>query len=224
MSAWGAYVRAGRSHFDRVVRSYSIFARNARELVMLLHSVETDPVRSLTLMQDSDDGPIPDSSGFRTEFWAQLDQRLHNMVSGAISVVDQTRPLVKFYGHETAFVSDFTTRSKKVAESPRAVFLRRLRNYLLHYGVAPMMQTMNLAPTSGEDWDHLKVQLSGEALLAWDGWTTPSRAFIQDQDGGPHLRQVTVDYFEDMRSLYEWVFRQYSVLHVPGVPPAHLRR
>ncbi|MEV5695764.1 hypothetical protein [Micromonospora globbae] len=223
MRAWGQYVRDGRGHFDRVVRSFNTFGRNARELVMLLHSVETDPVKSLTLMTDSD-GPLEGAEAFRTEFWAQVDQRLHNMVSAAIALVDHTRPLVKFYEqYESDFTREFAARSQAVAQSPRAVFLRRLRNYLVHCGVAPTMQTMRLGEVAAEDWDHLRIQLSAAGLLRWDGWNGPSREFIESHDGGPALREVTQAYFDDMRKLYEWLFQQYAVLHVPGVPPKHLQ-
>jgi hypothetical protein len=220
--AWGQYVRDGRSHFDRVGRSFNTFGRNAGELVMLLHSVETDPLKSLTLMQDSD-GPMNDAEAFRGEFWAQVDQRLHNMVSAAITVVDHTRPLIKFYEeHESDFTREFTARSQTIAQSPRAAFLRRLRNYLVHYGVAPTMQTMRLDAVAGEDWDHLRIKLSAAGLLVWDGWTAPGREFIESHDGGPALREVTEAYFDDMHELYVWLLQQYTVLHVPGVPPKHL--
>lgn len=221
--AWGQYVRDGRSHFDRVVRSFNTFGRNAGELVMLLRSVETEPLRSLTLMQVSG-GPKEDADAFREEFWAQVDQRLHNMVSAAIAVVDHTRPLVTFYEqHEADFTREFAARSQAIAQSPRAVFLRRLRNYLVHCGVAPTMQTIRLEAVTVEDWDHLRIKLSAAGLLAWDGWTAASREFIESHDGGPPLREVTQTYFDDMRGLYGWLFEQVPLLHPPGVPPKHLR-
>jgi hypothetical protein len=221
-TAWGDYVRNGREHFDRVVRSFNVFARNAGELVELLRAVETDVLSSLRLMESTGSGD-EEAEGFRQEFWGRLDQRLHNMVSAAVSVVDHTRPLVIFYCQDNDFQTAWEERNAAVATSPRALFLRRLRNYLLHYRMAPTMQTMRLgAAKAAEDWDDFTIQLSAVGLLRYDGWNAGHRAFIQSFDGGPPLRQIAVEYAEDMASLYRWLFQQYPALHVAGVPPPHL--
>ncbi len=219
--AWSEYNRTGRSHFDRVQRSWNIFWRNADELVGLLHSVETNPVASLRLTQDTGAGD-EELDRFHREFWDALDQRLHNLVSSAVSLIDHTRPLVDFYEHEPTFQDEFRAKNEEVARSAHASFLRRLRNYLLHYGVAPLMQTIRLEATFTDQWDHLRIQLSANDLLAWSGWNQEQREFLESFDGGPPLRDVCVGYAEDMRNLYTWLFAQHSRLHVPGVPPRHL--
>lgn len=219
--AWSEYNRAGRAHFDRVQRSWTVFSRNANELVGLLHAVETDAVASLRLMQDFGSGD-EELDRFHREFWKTLDQRLHNLVSSAFSIVDHTRPLVTFYEDEPAFQDEFKAKNDVVARSPRASFLRRLRNYLLHYGVAPLMQTMSLGPTTSAEWDHLQIKLSARGLLAWSGWNQVQRQFLESFDGGPPLREVCVAYADDMRDLYTWLFQQHPALHVPAVPPPHL--
>lgn len=221
-SAWGDYVRVGRNHFDRVVRSFNVFGRNAGELFRLLRAVETDFLSSMRLMESpgSDD---EDGAKFREQFWGQLDQRLHNMVSSAIGVVDHTRPLVTFYDHEHDFVVEWERRSEKVAKSPHALFLRRLRNYLLHYGMAPVMQSMELGPPKSlAEWDNLTIKLSARGLLRYPDWNASHREYIRSFDEGPPLRQITQEYADDMTGLYKWLFEQFSVLHPPGVPPPHL--
>ena len=220
--AWGDYVKGGRGHFERVVRSFNVFGRNTQELFALLRAAETDFLSSMRLMEitgfEAEDG-----ARFREEFWGELDQRLHNMVSSAVAVVDHTRPLLAFYEHEPEFVAEWGERSEEVAKSPRALFLRRLRNYLLHYGVAPLMQSMVLGPPKeAKDWDDLTIRLSPDGLLRYSGWNGSNREYIHSFEGGPPLRQITQEYGEDMTTLYNWLFSQYPVLHVPGVPPPHL--
>ncbi len=173
------------------------------------------------LMQDSRGGD-DEADRWREEFWGLLDQRLHNMVSAAVSVVDLTRGLIDFYPHEPAFTAEWAERSAAVASAPRTQFLRKLRNYLLHFGMAPTMQTMSLAKKSADEWDDLTIQLSAEGLLRFNGWNATHRKFILSFNGGPPLRQVTVEYAEAMMSLYGWLLGQYKVLHVPGQVPAHL--
>lgn len=221
-AAWGDYVRNGQSHFDRVVRSFNVFGRNAGELVELIRAVETDVLSSLRLMGSagSDD---EEAEWFRQEFWGRLDQRLHNMVSAAVSLVDHTRPLINFYRHENDFQSAWEQRNVAVATSPQALFLRRLRNYLLHYGMAATAQTMRLGPEKeAKEWDDLTIRLSASGLLRYDGWNAENRAYIQSFYGGPPLRQIATEYADEMVTLYRWLFEQYRTLHVAGVPPAHL--
>ena len=92
--AWMAHIRGGRAHFERVQRSWTVFWRNANDLLGLLHSVETDVMASLMLMQDP--GTVqPNIDEFHQEFWAALDQRLHNLVAATVSLIDHTRPLVR---------------------------------------------------------------------------------------------------------------------------------
>lgn len=220
-AAWGKFVRDGREHFDRVTRSFNVFARNAQELIEHVASAETDLHSSLRLIMDPrscDEETIR----FRQDFWAALDQRLHNMVSSAVTVVDHTRGLVRHYHRDNAFVAEWESRSREVATSPRAVFLRRLRNYLLHAGNAPILQTLDLNVSPSGSWNNFTIKLSADGLLNWPDWTAPARAYIESFDGGPALRLTTEGYRDDMIALYQWLTDQYPLLHPPGVPPPHL--
>jgi len=220
MNALGAYNRGGRAHFDRVMRSYNVFGRNVTYLLEHLCSVETDFAASLQFEQATlTHGPS--GTPFTREFWGVLDQTLHNLVSSAASLVDHTRPLVRYYEpHEGTFVSEWSERSMAVATSPRAEFLRRLRNYLLHFGMAPTMHSIQFGRGTGPDMDNLTIQLSASGLLEWSDWTAKSREFIASFDGGPPLRQTTLEYANDMGALYKWLQEQEQLLHPPGRPQA----
>jgi hypothetical protein len=220
--AWMAYIRGGRAHFERVQRSWVVFWRNANDLLGLLHSVETNAVASLMLMQAPRSGQV-DVDEFHEEFWAALDQRLHNLVAAAVSLIDHTRPLIAFYEHEPAFRAEFERRNDAVRLSPRASFVRALRNYLVHYGVAPLMQTMTLRPTTSEDWDELRIKLSAQGLLRWEKWNQQQRAYLENFEDGPPLRDEFKAYVEDMRDVYNWLFQQHAKLHPPGEIPEHLK-
>jgi hypothetical protein len=60
--AWGDYVKGGRGYFERVVRSFNIFGRNAHELFDLLRAAETDFLSSMRLMEitgfEAEDGAL----------------------------------------------------------------------------------------------------------------------------------------------------------------------
>lgn len=216
-AAWGDYVRRGQDHFETLSRSYNIFAVNAGELWRHLAAAETNVAISIMLMQP---GPR-NSSDDRQEFWAEVDRLLHNMVASAVSVVDHTRPLIDNYSHEKAFVAAWKSRSDRVSQLLQTKFLRRLRNYLVHKGVAPVAVTMSLASkAAGEEWDGTTIQLSGPGLLQNFDWNAELTAYIESFETGPPLRRITQEYADEMAGLYKWLLNQYSALHVPGVPPS----
>lgn len=141
-----------------------------------------------------------------------LDRHLHNMIASAVKLVDHTRVLLKNYP-ESAFAAEFARLNSAVADSQGTEFLRRLRNYLLHVGVAPISTTMTWVPGQMD----LRIWLDSRALLEWPGWTAPARRFIETQEGdGVHIREVVENYAAAMEDLYRWVFDQFSGLHGSG--------
>jgi len=229
-NAWSAYIEGGRRHFDRVVRTRNVLVRNANEVVALLTEAENNIFHALALMEAGPAGDTPEptrqqlleeATAYRDEFWQALDQRLHNLVASVGSLVDQTRPLIEFYDEEPAFQREFRRRNGAVAGHARSKFLMRLRNYLLHAGVAPLAQTMRLGGDPSEP--HLEVKLSSQGLLLWSGFTGEVCQFIEDHPEGLHLRQIVREYVTDMVGVYDWLMEQYTTLHEPGTPPRHLR-
>ena len=229
-NAWTAYITGGRRHFDRVVRSRNVFIRNANELVGLLTDAEHNILHALALMEAGPAGDTPETTrqeflqeaeAYRDEFWQALDQRLHNLVASLSSLVDQTRPLIAFYVEEPAFQQEFQRRNGAVAGHVRSKFVKRLRNYLLHAGVAPLVQSMRLG--GDPSGPHLEIKLSSQGLLLWSGFTGEVRQFIEDHGDGLPLRRLVREYVTDMVGVYAWLLEQYTTLHETGTPPRHLR-
>ena len=89
MGLWGAWVRSGSERWTVVGRSWSVFQRNTTELMNLLNSPATDPVVAAQLMVDDGEATTP--------FWDELDQRLHNQLASAASLVDHRRRLLEYF-------------------------------------------------------------------------------------------------------------------------------
>jgi hypothetical protein len=83
---WGQYVRAGHERWEVVRRSWSVFVRNTQELQRLLSLPATNPAISLLLMSDDREATTP--------YWEELDQRLHNELASAVTLVDHARRLM----------------------------------------------------------------------------------------------------------------------------------
>ena len=215
---WGQWIRAGAERWDVVQRSWSVFARNTTELVNLLKMPATNFDVSLLLMGDDIDASAP--------FWQELDQRLHNELASAVSLVDHTRRLLKHYQDDAPhFVNEYLDRNTSVTTMEEAVFLRDLRNYLLHYGVAPIIQSLSLGPINDVGMTGHSIKLSSSGLLRWDGWKARSRTFLgryEDRDG-PVLARDVVAYANAMSKLFDWTLGQRAVLNGDASVPERFR-
>ena len=83
-------------------------------------------------------------------------------------------------------VAEYKQRNAVVTEMNETSFLRDLRNYLLHYGVPPVIQSLTLGPPGDTGATGHSIKLSGPRLLEWDGWKKRSRDYLSsfaDRDG-----------------------------------------
>ena len=149
-------------------------------------------------------------------FWAEFDQRLHNQLAGAVSLVDHVRRLLDYYEADIpAFVAEYKVRNANITEMNETAFVRDLRNYLLHYGVAPVIQSLSLGPVSDAAATGHSVKLSSTRLLEWGGWKVRSRNYLSnfpDRDG-PVLGQDVATYANAMSKLFTWLFQQRQVVN-----------
>ena len=204
---WGAWVHGGAERLDSLGRSWTVFARNTDELLEVLDRPNNDVAFSMVLMGDDRDAIGP--------FWSEVDQRLHNALASAVSLVDHTRPLLEYLGSDVpAIVSEYTERNAKIMAMNETKFLRKLRNYLLHYGSAPILQSISLNSS------HHSLKLNAARLLEWSEWNVQMREYLSgfgDNDG-PLLREDVATYARAMYEMFSWLFGQrVSIFNDPDV-------
>lgn len=190
--------------WDKVKRSYSIWTRNTIELQHLLSAAERNEELAVLLIQNMDASKFP----VKEEFFNQVDQRLHNMVSSARSLVEHTRTLVRKYP-DTEFAAEHDRCNSEIKNSPSAFFLDDFRSYMLHARHAPFI-------THNEIHDQImtsEIRLGRTALLDGYGWKSPSRKWLSDGTEDIVLSSLVVDYAKRMRELYAWFFPQFEVIH-----------
>jgi hypothetical protein len=214
---WGEWVRGGTELWEVVRRSYSVFARNTTELMNILNIPSTDAMVGLQLMGDDREATAP--------YWEQLDQRLHNQLASAVSLIDHQRRLLSYYVADfPAVVADYSSRNDGIIGMGEAAFLRDLRNYLLHYGAAPVLQTFELGQTEISRGRYL-LKLSAEQLLRWDGWKAAARGYLSSfgERDGPLLGRDVATYATAMGGLFAWLFEQRQVVMDGANVPNRLR-
>jgi hypothetical protein len=215
-SLWGAWVRGGADRWEVVRRSWGIFTRNTTELMDLLNRPTTNPALALTLMGDDLEATEP--------FWGEFDQRLHNHLASAVSLVDHARRLTSYYEADApTTVADYKMRNATIVEMKEAAFLRDLRNYLLHYGAPPIIQTLSFG--GGGRVARHEIKLSSQRLLEWTAWNAPARAYLSsfgDRDG-PVLGRDVAAYSNAMSALFTWLFNQRRLVSDPANVPSRFR-
>jgi hypothetical protein len=197
-----------KAKWDLIHRAHSIWVLNTNELLALLKVAETDDDLKVELFQNVREPSV------RLAFFARLDQRLHNVVAAAVSLVDHTFVLRDHYP-DSEFAKSFEDRNRKVADAPEAAFIRKLRNYLLHNGQVHFDSSLQIGPgDNGSDKMDLTLRINSSALLVDRAdWNLASRTFIEGQPEGIDLGSVVNTYFAAMQDLYAWTFEQYEVLH-----------
>ncbi len=205
--AWGEWITAVSDLWNVVGRSWTVFERNTEELIGLLNRPANNPRLMMQLMSDDD--------GETATYWAEFDQRLHNEMASAGSLVDHTRRLTKQCETDfPKFVTEYRNLNANVAHMNEAVFLSDLRNYLLHFGVPPVVQTLNISRIDGSQVaDHI-IHLSAQKLLEWPKWGSGAGQYLESfpDRNGPVVRTDVVAYAIAMQKLYHWLFEQRQVM------------
>ncbi len=194
-----AYIR-----WQALLRTMDVHARNAGELLGLLHGVATGPAAALELMQNVRPPDVAD------EINAQIDQRLHNYVASAASLIDHTRNLFKHYeGRHVA--AEYESRKDLLAAEPVNGFVRDLRNYALHRSLPWLGHKVS---TTGAGQDIAAETYLGTAeLRTWDGWKAPAKAFLDEAGDTVALTATIEQHVSLVRGLHEWVLAQFEGLH-----------
>lgn len=200
----------GKAHlrWKGLMRTLDVHERNGREMNALLARVANSPELGIEMFQNTAP-PI-----VREQIEAEVDQRLHNYVASAATLVDHTRRMLTKY-EDTRFYEAYEARRSTISHSPVARFIKDLRNYLLHRELPFVGNTVTIGRTSEGTFEDARaeMELLCSSLLSWDGWTAPARDFIRASGDTIKLRDVLTQHIALIRELYKWVGEQYHGLH-----------
>jgi hypothetical protein len=119
----------------------------------------------------------------------------------------------------TDFHAEFIRRNDAVRTAGGSVFLRNLRNYLLHYGVLGFVHHISFS--SGNSPLVSEVRLNCAELQAWDGWSAASKSYMMGCGDTVHLTRTVQIYIASTDDLYYWVFAQLETLHGEDIDAAN---
>jgi hypothetical protein len=175
----------------------TVFDRNRNELLTPLRAVSTSLELALKLIPGVD-------RSVRDEFQAEVIQRLHNYVAATMTLVDHSRRLMRDQTGRIA--EEFDTKKAVLLENPEVRFIQDLRNFMLHRSLPLLAHRLRLSGgISEEARGESEMLLSAEDLLAWDGWSSASRAWIKARDGDIPLRPLIVHHSALVYEINYWL-------------------
>jgi hypothetical protein len=200
-----------QQRWEALRRTVDIHWRNLAELEHLIRAPTKDLELALELMQNERPPVV------RERYWAALDQRLHNALASAFTLVDHARRLVRHYPR-TAFAAEFEERKAAIKNDNRAAFIGRLRNYRVHYSEPPLAHQV----TFGADIV-VTVQLQANVLRKWgrENWEAPAWEYLQQVGDYVDLGALVAWYRTATLELYQWLFAQFDEMHGDDVDLAN---
>ena len=177
---------------ERVYHAWTGFSIG---LSNLLKTCETDEDTIVELVIRN----VGDTSK-RIEITNVLDQSIIAYVAGLGALIDHVRIVLALQSEQLQV--EYAQRIGVLMKTvPGALFLSKLRNYVLHYVVAPWEFS---AEQHGDELS-AEVLLNSAELLTMKNWPAPVRSFISST--GPQLRLSPLlhPYFSAMQELVVWL-------------------
>ncbi|GAA1478133.1 hypothetical protein GCM10009623_25790 [Nocardioides aestuarii] len=138
----------------------------------------------------------------------------HNYIASVRTLVDHTRAVVRRV-ERPAFVAEYERRLGPVRESSCAAFMARFRNYVIHYRFPRFVQEVHLQLLDRDPEEPvLRMLLSRDHLLEWDGWSAGAKAYLRDQPEQFDIREPLQEYDDLITALYDdWFFPAFWAAH-----------
>lgn len=195
--------------YDGLARTvYAVFIPNSEELIALLDRAATDPQLAIELFQNVRRPVV------RTRFEGMVARALHNYVASATALVDHSRRITR--KRAGPIIEEFEDRKQKVISNPEVRFVHTLRNYVLHHSLPFIGHEVRLQPRAGVLATG-EMRLSVRQLTAWDGWSAPTRRFIESHGEALALRPVVKAHGDLVVGLNLWLYEQLADANAPAL-------
>lgn len=174
---------------------------NARELERGFQIIQA---KSLELVSTDDKQELHQLRG-------EVSRLLHNFLAAAKTLVDHTRVFMRAYYLGSPLEKAYQDKiAAEIANDELCRFVHDLRNYMLHCGAPPLSIWSSL----GAD---RKTQAGVSFIIAplteWNGWTAPSKRFLDKQRRDFDVDDVARIYSQKIVSLHVWLDGLLSDCH-----------
>lgn len=178
--------------------AYVAYIQNADDLIAHVEIPQHDPFLAIKLM-DAD--PTPE---VKRSYQQELLRFLLNYCATASTLVDHSRNFIRRYEQiEPHLVKEYESRKDAVTGQKVAHFIQGLRNYMLHYQLPSISNSMSF--TNQVNSRSFAIRLDCAALSKWKKWKPQARSYMENKDSVVLLDAVQ-DYTSAIQELYQWLF------------------
>lgn len=131
-----------------------------------------------------------------------LNRYLFNFLASTTALIDSCRNTMHFY-KETDLYKTYEDNVKKLfAKNKEAVFIKDLRNYMMHFKIIfPCLSSNN------------KVSFEVYELNQYNKWTSLSKEFIQEQGKFVTIIPLIENYFKQLEPFYMEIYSKIIEFH-----------
>lgn len=198
--------RAAWVKLARLRRTARIFGGNAGVLLTHLNRMQ-DPAVYLPAV--SDQRALED-------FLDETERHLHNYVAAAATRVDHFRVFKQTEWPDGSPTGDEYQRrvDQDFKDAPLHNFIVKMRHLILHVRL-PVSTTI-------ESWQRggtltFQVMLNSADLLAWDGWNTPAREYIEEHGQSINLGDTVSAYTGEIITFDRWTAELFIKDHLEEI-------
>lgn len=182
--------------------AYQAFALNTRELLARIAFIE-NPANKEKLWNWDRREPMET---------AQLDaaRLLQNFLTSAFVLRDHTGVIVKELYKDHDFQKEYRAKvDETFASSPVAGFVQKLRNWMSHRGLVPLMVQMSFP----NDSQISEMLLNLDQLRQYDDWDARAKSYLTTLSSHPRLVDVVKSYVAVVAPFYVWLDRRMGEIH-----------
>jgi hypothetical protein len=182
--------------------SYQAFALNTRELIAGVAFIES-PANKEKLSNWDHQEPLEA---------AQLEaaRLLQNFLTSAFILRDHTSVIVKELYNNHPFAAEYQAKvTETFASSPVTGFVQRLRNWMSHRGLVPLMVRLSFPDGVGV----LEVLLNLEQLRQHDDWNAQAKSYLATLSSHPRLTDVVTSFVAVVEPFYLWLEGRMEEIH-----------
>lgn len=146
----------------------------------------------------------------------EIIRLIHNLVAGAISLIDHTRRLYNRLYNEKHQFPEYQERVKnEFISNELAQFVKNLRQYCQHYKAPEIFFVGRVEKL--EDGFVISAMLPMSELLTYDGWSSKSKAFLARVEGDVDILEIATLYWNKVIDFYTWFQKRQREIHVEEI-------
>lgn len=145
------------------------------------------------------------------EYSLELVRHLHNYLASVSTLIDQQRVVIrqcwssKEEPRRLAFEAGYQEQLSLKFDTEEAVFIKRLRNYCMHYSIpTPSIQTTISGANGVMTERKNSLRLKRATLLQWGDWTASGRRYLEKQEEEFDLAPIIQRYIKSAMEFYRW--------------------